>query len=123
MAEFDKILRNIQDEGRKFVSYKKRVTIIGYNYAYLFTFSYYIRDAKGKLKNTPYVDNSYKWAGGGFLSTVGDLVKIGNVMLYSSQYEDKTAGRRGNLLAYPTLYALGLFLCFTKTKVIHKVLR
>ena len=35
--------------------------------------------------NTPYVNNSYKWAGGGFLSTVKDLVKLGNVMLYSFQ--------------------------------------
>lgn len=32
------------------------------------------------------VDNSYKWAGGGFLSTAEDLVKFGNAMLYSFQY-------------------------------------
>lgn len=31
------------------------------------------------------MDNSYKWAGGGFLSTVGDLLKFGNAMLYSYQ--------------------------------------
>ncbi|MGH0132206.1 UNVERIFIED_CONTAM: hypothetical protein FKN15_048933 [Acipenser sinensis] len=35
--------------------------------------------------NCPYVDNSYKWAGGGFLSTVGDLLLFGNAMLYSYQ--------------------------------------
>ena len=29
------------------------------------------------LMNAPYVDNSYKWAGGGFLSTTDDLVKFG----------------------------------------------
>lgn len=34
------------------------------------------------------MDNSYKWAGGGLLSTVGDLVKFGNVMLYSFQHDD-----------------------------------
>ena len=28
MAGFDKILRNIQAEGRKFVSYKKRVFVL-----------------------------------------------------------------------------------------------
>lgn len=36
----------------------------------------------------PYVDVSYKWAGGGLLSTVLDLVTFGNVMLYSYQYRD-----------------------------------
>ena len=28
-----------------------------------------------------------KWAGGGFLSTVGDLLQFGNAMLYSFQFE------------------------------------
>lgn len=37
--------------------------------------------------NAPYVDNSYKWAGGGFLSTVGDLLQFGNAMLYSLQFK------------------------------------
>ena len=34
------------------------------------------------------MDNSYKWAGGGFLSNVQDLVKFGNAMLFS--YQRKT---------------------------------
>lgn len=29
------------------------------------------------------VENSYKWAGGGLLSTIPDLLKFGNVMMYS----------------------------------------
>lgn len=33
----------------------------------------------------PYVDNSYKWAGGGVLSNVGDLIKFGNKMLQMYQ--------------------------------------
>jgi serine beta-lactamase-like protein LACTB len=38
--------------------------------------------AKGKPKeNSPYVDNSYKWAGGGFLSTSEDLVRFGSALL------------------------------------------
>lgn len=37
----------------------------------------------GKLVNAPPVDCSYKWAGGGILSTVPDLLRFGNVMLYS----------------------------------------
>ncbi|CAL4096312.1 unnamed protein product, partial [Meganyctiphanes norvegica] len=49
----------------------------------------YIRDKKtSKMVNAPYVDNSYKWAGGGFLSTVGDLTKFGNAMLYAKQYKE-----------------------------------
>jgi serine beta-lactamase-like protein LACTB len=35
----------------------------------------------GGVQNTPYVDNSYKWAGGGFLSTTEDLVRFGSTML------------------------------------------
>ncbi|KAJ7311297.1 hypothetical protein JRQ81_006913 [Phrynocephalus forsythii] len=46
---------------------------------------YYIHNKKGRLVNAPYVDNSYKWAGGGFLSTASDLLKFGNAMLYSYQ--------------------------------------
>lgn len=37
--------------------------------------------------NAPYVNNSYKWAGGGFISDVTDLLKFGNIMLYSYQYD------------------------------------
>ncbi|KAL7980313.1 hypothetical protein Chor_014642, partial [Crotalus horridus] len=46
---------------------------------------YYIHNKKGHVINAPYVDNSYKWAGGGFVSTVGDLLRFGNAMLYSYQ--------------------------------------
>ncbi len=34
----------------------------------------------GPVLNAQYVDNSYKWAGGGFLSTTGDLLKFGEAM-------------------------------------------
>jgi CubicO group peptidase (beta-lactamase class C family) len=32
-------------------------------------------------QNAPYVDNSYKWAGGGFLSTSEDLTQFGSALL------------------------------------------
>lgn len=35
----------------------------------------------GAVENAPYVDNSYKWAGGGFLSTPEDLVRFGTALL------------------------------------------
>ena len=35
----------------------------------------------GRWYNTRFVDNSYKWAGGGFLSTSEDLAKFGNQYL------------------------------------------
>ncbi len=37
----------------------------------------YVRTRDGRVMNAPYVDNSNKWAGGGFLSTAGDLVRYG----------------------------------------------
>ena len=51
---------------------------------------YYVRDKHHRLRNAPYVDNSCKWAGGGFLSNVHDLVRFGNAMLYSFQHAKVT---------------------------------
>lgn len=48
-----------------------------------------MRNDKGKLINVPFVDNSYKWAGGGLLSNVNDLIKFGNIMLKFYQSDDK----------------------------------
>lgn len=42
---------------------------------------FYSREKDGPLENAPYVDNSYKWAGGGFLSTAEDLVRFGSALL------------------------------------------
>ena len=43
--------------------------------------SYYVRDDAGSVVNAPWVDNSYKWAGGGFLSTTGDVLAFANAHL------------------------------------------
>ncbi|KAF0974923.1 hypothetical protein FDP41_005357 [Naegleria fowleri] len=55
--------------------------------------SFYMRDTSGEnayeLLNVPSVDNSYKWAGGGMLSTCQDLLKFANglqKLLPPSQY-------------------------------------
>ncbi|XP_072020837.1 LOW QUALITY PROTEIN: serine beta-lactamase-like protein LACTB, mitochondrial [Amphiura filiformis] len=49
----------------------------------------YSHNKCGRLVNTPHVNLSLKWAGGGYLSTVDDLIKFGNAMLYSYQYTNK----------------------------------
>ena len=42
---------------------------------------FYERDSSGNFRIAPTVDNSYKWAGGGFLSTAEDLVRFGSAHL------------------------------------------
>ncbi|MBV9774532.1 MAG: beta-lactamase family protein [Gemmatimonadetes bacterium] len=42
---------------------------------------FYEHGADGRLVNAPYVDNSYKWAGGGFLSNAEDLARFGSAHL------------------------------------------
>ncbi|KAK6184879.1 hypothetical protein SNE40_007241 [Patella caerulea] len=59
----------------------------------------YIKNKKGKLVNAQYVDNSYKWAGGGYLSTVGDLLKFAHIMLYSLQANQSNSKKSGYLKA------------------------
>ena len=54
----------------------------------LFRAGYYDMD-HGKVINAPYVDNSYKWAGGGFISTSEDLVKFGNAMLNNTLFPEE----------------------------------
>ena len=39
---------------------------------------FYTKGPEGQVVNAPYVDNSYKWAGGGFLSTPEDLLIFAN---------------------------------------------
>ena len=60
----------------------------------------YTRRADGRLRNAPFVDNSYKWAGGGFLSTPSDLVRFGFGVFYSGIVKQETLQM---LLAPPQL--------------------
>ena len=52
--------------------------------------SAYTRLPNGKLRNGPYVDNSYKWAGGGFLSTPTDLIHFGFGVFSGELLTDET---------------------------------
>lgn len=68
----------------------------------------YHLNKKGRVVNCPYVDNSYKWAGGGFLSTAGDLLLFGNALLYSYQIANlqDSSGRLPGFLKPQTSVAL-----------------
>jgi serine beta-lactamase-like protein LACTB len=46
---------------------------------------YYFRNSSGRLLNSPYVDISYKWAGGGLVSSAPDLCRLGSSLLLCSQ--------------------------------------
>lgn len=51
---------------------------------------FYIRNEDGEVVNAPYVDNSYKWAGGGFLSTPEDILLFANAHLEPGYLEAET---------------------------------
>lgn len=51
---------------------------------------YYEIASDGSVHNSPFVDNSYKWAGGGFLSTPSDLVRFGMAHLDGSLLQEST---------------------------------
>ncbi len=52
--------------------------------------SFYEVNQQGTIVNAPYVDNSYKWAGGGFISTTTDLVKFAEAHLKPGFLTEKT---------------------------------
>ncbi len=51
---------------------------------------FYVRNREGRILNAPYVDNSYKWAGGGFLSTPEDLIRFGSAHLEPGFLSEET---------------------------------
>ena len=55
-----------------------------------FRTAFYELSKDSTVLNAPFVDNSYKWAGGGFLSTTEDLVKFGNAILTGSLLKEET---------------------------------
>jgi serine beta-lactamase-like protein LACTB, mitochondrial len=65
--------------------------------------SFYDRDSDGRLRNERYVDQSNKWAGGGFLSTPSDLVRFGFAMVDAELLKRETV----DLLWTPLLLESG----------------
>lgn len=54
---------------------------------------YYVRSGRSlnsPIVNAPYVDNSYKWAGGGFVSTPEDLLKFARGLMYGDILSEDT---------------------------------
>ena len=51
---------------------------------------FYVRGEDGGAVNAPYVDNSYKWAGGGFLSTPEDMLRFANAHSVPGYLEAET---------------------------------
>ncbi|WP_423925545.1 serine hydrolase domain-containing protein [Candidatus Palauibacter sp.] len=50
----------------------------------------YDRAADGRLINARYIDNSHKWAGGGFLSTTEDLLRFAHAHLEPDLFQPET---------------------------------
>jgi CubicO group peptidase (beta-lactamase class C family) len=51
---------------------------------------WYTGSADSGVVNAPYVDNSVKWAGGGFLSTTEDLARFGEALVEGKILSDST---------------------------------
>jgi CubicO group peptidase (beta-lactamase class C family) len=70
--------------------------------------------ADGSYRNTLYEDLSYKWAGGGFLSTAEDLVRFGSALLKAGFLKQDTLtmifSRQKTISAQNTKYGLGWFI-------------
>ena len=54
--------------------------------------AFYQLNLAGEIEKAPDVDNSYKWAGGGFISTATDLVKFSNGLFRNELISSGTKG-------------------------------
>jgi CubicO group peptidase (beta-lactamase class C family) len=52
--------------------------------------SYYSKGENGGIINAPRVDNSYKWAGGGFIGTAEDLITFGKNIFWGNFLQSET---------------------------------
>ena len=67
-----------------------RTGLANFGEAHSNTASLYHRDKKGNLKASEENDLSNRTSGGGFYSTVGDLLKFGNALLNNSLVKEET---------------------------------
>jgi serine beta-lactamase-like protein LACTB, mitochondrial len=51
---------------------------------------FYKKEADGKFVETEPINSSYKWAGGGFLSTAADLVRFGSALLREGYLDEES---------------------------------
>jgi serine beta-lactamase-like protein LACTB, mitochondrial len=65
--------------------------------------SFYDLDSTGQVVNAAYVDNSYKWAGGGFISCTTDLIRFGEAHRNGSFLSDSVR----SILLTPQVLANG----------------
>jgi CubicO group peptidase (beta-lactamase class C family) len=92
-----------------------RHTVADYNDSIIaYRTSFYERDAQGRIVNAPHVDSSYKWAGGGFLSTPEDMVRFGLQHLRGGFLDPATLALLQTsqimMSGEPTQYGLGWFI-------------
>jgi CubicO group peptidase (beta-lactamase class C family) len=75
---------------------------------------FYESDAQGKFVIAPTVDNSYKWAGGGYLSTPEDLVRFGSALLQPGFLKERSLALlftpQETSDEKPTAYGIGWFI-------------
>lgn len=74
---------------------------------------FYWRAPTGDITNAPFTENSYKYAGGGILSTSEDLIRFGNAWIdgavVSPDLRDEMWKRQKNAAGEETVYGLGWF--------------
>lgn len=52
--------------------------------------SFYVKDERDEIIPAPYVDNSYKWAGGGFIASAEDVARFGHAHLTDKLLNKRT---------------------------------
>jgi CubicO group peptidase (beta-lactamase class C family) len=56
------------------------------------TYGYYVYFRNGEMKKERFVNNSIKWAGGGFISSAKDVAIFGNYVHHHSEIDDSLKG-------------------------------
>lgn len=86
--------------GKEFLSFMRNEIFTPLNMEYIsadkndsiiiYRSSFYDVDSSGNYINAPYVDNSYKWAGGGFVASTTDLIRFGEAHMKPGFLSEET---------------------------------